>query len=244
MLPKVIHYCWFGRKPLPESALRCISSWKRYLPDYQIMEWNEENFDVDSIPYTSEAYSVGKYAFVSDYARLWVLYRYGGLYFDVDVELIAGIDDIVSRGSFMAYEHGYMIAPGLGLGLESGMPLLKRLLSEYESLHFLKDGQMLMSKTIVNIVTDMLRPLGIERYADGIDRVDGLFIYHQDYFAPLDHISGVLTLTDNSRAIHHYDASWKTPGQKFKDKIIRLFGPGLTRIMVKIKRLMIGKNNE
>ena len=103
MLPKVIHYCWFGGKPLPKSAIKCISSWKKYLPGHEIVEWNESNFDVNAAPYVAEAYRCGKYAFVSDYVRFWVLYRYGGLYFDVDVEMIGKIDDIIARGNFMAY---------------------------------------------------------------------------------------------------------------------------------------------
>jgi len=104
MIPKVIHYCWFGRNPLPSLAIKCIESWRKYLPDYEIKEWNEDNFDVNIIPYTQEAYQVGKYAFVSDYARFWILYKYGGLYFDTDVEVIKPMDDIIARGPFMGCE--------------------------------------------------------------------------------------------------------------------------------------------
>ena len=104
MIPKIIHYCWFGHNPLPPLALKCIASWKKYLPDYEIKEWNEENFDVNIIPYTREAYAAGKYAFVTDYARFWILYKYGGIYFDTDVEMIRPIDDIIAAGGFMGYE--------------------------------------------------------------------------------------------------------------------------------------------
>ena len=104
MIPKIIHYCWFGRNPLPESAQKCIASWKKFLPDYEIKEWNEDNFDVNIIPYTKEAYEAKKYAFVSDYARFWILYKYGGLYFDTDVEVIKPMDDIIERGPFMGIE--------------------------------------------------------------------------------------------------------------------------------------------
>ena len=98
MIPKIIHYCWFGHNPLPNSAIKCINSWKKFFPDYEIREWNEDNFDVESIPYTAEAYRIKKYAFVSDYARFWVLYHHGGLYFDTDVEVIKPMDDIIERG--------------------------------------------------------------------------------------------------------------------------------------------------
>lgn len=104
MIPKVIHYCWFGGNPLPDSAKKCISSWRKYLPDYEIKEWNERNFDVKSIPYTREAYRLKKFAFVSDYARMWILYHYGGIYFDTDVEVIKPFNDIIQRGNFMGFE--------------------------------------------------------------------------------------------------------------------------------------------
>ena len=104
MIPKIIHYCWFGRNPLPESAVKCINSWKKYFPDYEIKEWNEDNFEVNIIPYTREAYEAKKYAFVSDYARMWILYHHGGLYFDTDVEVVKPLDDIIRGGNFLGVE--------------------------------------------------------------------------------------------------------------------------------------------
>ena len=125
MIPKIIHYCWFGGKPLPESARKYIASWRKYFPDYEIKEWNENNFDVNIISYTAEAYKARKYAFVSDFARFWILYHHGGLYFDTDVEVIGSFDDIIARGPFMGCESGLrpmegdslLVAPGLGLGV-------------------------------------------------------------------------------------------------------------------------------
>ena len=135
MIPKIIHYCWFGRNPRPASAKKCIASWRKYLPDYEIKEWNEDNFDVNIIPYTQQAYEMKKYAFVSDYARFWILYHYGGLYFDTDVEVIKSFDDIVDKGAFMGLEIDgtkkdtkIAIAPGLGLGAETGMSIYYQIL--------------------------------------------------------------------------------------------------------------------
>ena len=124
MIPKIIHYCWFGRNPLPDSAQRCIDSWRKFLPDYEIKEWNEDNFDVNSIPYTEQAYKAKKYAFVSDYARFWILYHEGGLYFDTDVEVIKSLDDIICNGNFMGEEsdEGHLDAYD-GLGVNSGLGL-------------------------------------------------------------------------------------------------------------------------
>lgn len=140
MIPKVINYCWFGGNPLPASAQKCIASWRKYLPDYEIKEWNESNFDVNIIPYTAEAYKAKKYAFVSDYARFWILYRYGGLYFDTDVEVIRNMDDIIANGAFMGLEKKQAgatptqlgVAPGLGLGVNPGLGLYKELLDVYD----------------------------------------------------------------------------------------------------------------
>ena len=147
MIPKIIHYCWFGRNPLPESAVKCIDSWKKFFPDYEIKEWNEDNFDVNIIPYTKEAYEAKKYAFVSDYARMWILYHHGGLYFDTDVEVIKSMDDIVARGPFMGIEveatsgTAPLVAPGLGLGVAPSLGLYKDFLDYYAPLHFLfEDG--------------------------------------------------------------------------------------------------------
>ena len=104
MIPKIIHYCWFGHNPLPESAIKCIESWKKFFPDYEIREWNEDNFNVDIIPYTKDAYEAKKYAFVSDYARFWILEKFGGLYFDTDVEVIKSMEDIIAEGAFLGAE--------------------------------------------------------------------------------------------------------------------------------------------
>ena len=152
MIPKIIHYCWFGGKSLPESAKKCIASWKKYLPDYEIKEWNESNFNVNIIPYTAEAYRAKKYAFVSDYARFYILYKYGGLYFDTDVEVIRNMDDIIARGPFMGCEgeakqpmNGTRdkattlgVAPGLGLGVNPGLGLYKEIIDIYKQKSFLK----------------------------------------------------------------------------------------------------------
>ena len=238
MIPKIIHYCWFGGKEKPALVKKCMESWKKFCPDYEIIEWNEGNFDVNIVPYVAEAYSCGKYAFVSDYARFWVLYLYGGLYFDVDVELIGKIDDILRRGSFMAYEHGMSIAPGLGLGLEAETPFVKTLLDEYQNSHFLVDGHMMISRTVVNLVTDLLLPEVEHNVGDGIDRIGNIYIYYPEYFSPLNHRTGVLMITGNTRSIHHYDASWKSPSQKIKDRFIRIIGPKCTDILVSIKNFL------
>ena len=230
MIPKIIHYCWFGRNPLPELAQKCIASWKKYLPEYEIKEWNEDNFDVNSIPYTAEAYKAKKYAFVSDYARFWILYKYGGLYFDTDVEVIKPMDDIIARGPFMGCENEagkgattLGVAPGLGLGVNPGLGLYNEILKYYQDISFIMPNGSYNQTTVVEHVTGLLESHGIET-KDGIMYCCGVYIYPKEYFCPMDYKTGRLTITDKTYTIHHYMASWYTRGQKVYKLIERFCG--------------------
>lgn len=208
MTPKVIHYCWFGRKPLPKSAIKCIESWRKHCPDYEIREWNEDNFDVNAIPYTAQAYSRGKYAFVSDYARFDILYRLGGLYFDTDVEIIKPINDIVANGAFMGIENAAPgVNPGLGLGTEKGHPLYLDILNHYRSVPFVDENGVQIPGTVVKHTTDVLKRHGfIEK--DELQSIGGITIYPNEYFNPLDDATGRLDITPNTRSIHWYSKTW------------------------------------
>ncbi len=225
MLPKIIHYCWFGRQPLPPLAKKCIASWRRYLPDYQIKEWNEDNFDVNIIPYTRQAYEAGKYAYVSDYARFWILYHEGGLYFDTDVEVIKPIDDIIGRGPFMGIEtdstDGSLptVAPGLGLGAEAGMPLYEEFLNMYAGMTFPSPDVL----TIVGSTTNLLARRGLKAQA-GMQQLDGVSIYPSEYFNPINISTKRKHITPNTRSIHHYAGSWFVKDWKWyaKDCLQRL----------------------
>ena len=220
MIPKIIHYCWFGRTPLPPLAIKCIESWRKYFPDYEIKEWNEDNFDVNIIPYTSEAYKAKKYAFVSDYARFWILYNYGGIYFDTDVEVIRPMNDIISKGPFMGCEAEssgatvLTVAPGLGLGCNPGLGLIKKILDLYGTLSFVSDkNNSLNYKTIVEYTTEILVENGLKD-TNEIQLVEGFYIYPNDYFNPINIITKRLHITSNTRSIHHYAASWVEPSLK------------------------------
>lgn len=220
-IPKVIHYCWFGGAELPDLAIKCIESWKKYCPGYEIKEWNETNFDLFVCRYIQEAYEKKKWAFVSDYARFKILYEYGGLYFDTDVELIKNIEDIVANGPFMGCEkatnvvkkatkgEGLGVAPGLGLGTVSGLQIYKELLLHYESQAFINEDGTENTETVVIKTTRILEEHGYKG-SGGIEKIDGITIYPPDYFCPKDFRTGKLLLTDNTRSIHHYTASWLT----------------------------------
>ena len=221
MIPKIIHYCWFGHNPLPKSAVKCITSWRTFFPDYEIKEWNESNFDVNIIPYTQAAYGAKKYAFVSDYARFWILYNYGGLYFDTDVEIIKPMDDIIARGPFMGIEipakDGCVpqVAPGLGLGARPGLDLFSLLINKYASLSFLNEDGSMNLKTIVSYTTEILINSGLKP-SNNIQKVTGVWIYPQDYFNPLDSLTGKLIITNNTRSIHWYMNSWSDTSKLYR----------------------------
>ncbi|MBO7427283.1 MAG: glycosyl transferase [Paludibacteraceae bacterium] len=222
MIPKIIHYCWFGHNPLPELAVRCIESWRKFLPDYEIKVWNEDNFDVNMVSYTKEAYAQKKYAFVSDYARFWILYNFGGLYFDTDVEIIKPMDAVIDRGPFMGCEQDYMptpngtiargngvaVNPGLGIGAEAGLPLYKEILDNYTKIQFLHADGSLNLKTVVAYTTELLISKGLEVKSD-TQCVEGIYIYPKEYFGPKDYLTNEVNVTENTLTIHHYNASWR-----------------------------------
>ena len=252
MIPKVIHYCWFGGNPLPKSAQKGIASWRKYLPDYEIKEWNESNFDVNIIPYTAEAYKAKKYAFVSDYARFWILYKYGGLYFDTDVEVIKNMDDIIAKGPFMGCENeakagatpaqlgvapglGLGVNPGLGLGVNPGLGLYGEILDIYKDKHYILPDGTYSRETVVTITTDLLCKYGLRNISD-IQEIAGVLIYPKEYFCPKDYATGNLNITLNSVSIHHYDASWLTWYENIEKAIFVFLG---LRYRALIKRRLV-----
>ncbi len=244
MIPKIIHYCWFGRNPLPALAVKCIESWKKYLPDYEIKEWNEDNFDVHSNQYSSEAYEAKKYAYVSDYARFWVLYNEGGLYFDTDVEIIKPLDDIIAKGPFMGCEkdgdglQNYPdVAPGLIVGCEPKNEIIKELLSIYYTFSFIAENPGASTgeyKTVVTYTSDILIKHGLTTAQD-IQQVGDITIYPKEYFNPLEHINQ-LKITDNTRTIHYYAGTWMPKRYKILRAFIRMIDPKLYNVILKLKK--------
>lgn len=226
MMPPKIHYCWFGRKPLPPSALNCIASWEKFFPDYEIIEWNEDNYDINKIPYIKQAYAAKKYAFVSDYARFDILYHEGGIYFDTDVEVIKPFDDILDNGAFMGCEidpsdaKGIMVNPGLGMGACAGDKLYKEILDYYAVQSFLQEDGSHNLETVVTRTTKILTQHGLKKQAD-IQVVDGIVVYPREYFNPLNNNTGVLHKTEKTHSIHWYTMSWLSSKQQLKSKITR-----------------------
>lgn len=239
MIPKVIHYCWFGGNPLPELAKRCIESWKKYCPEYEIKEWNEKNFDVECCDYVKEAYEAKKWAFVSDYARFKILYENGGVYFDTDVELVKGIDELLQKGAFMGVEREIplLVNPGLGLAAEKGMELYLRLIKDYDNRHFLLNDGKYNLKTIVEYTTEVLNEYGLVQNTE-IQYIANIYIYPKEYFNPYDSRTGKIKIKENTISIHHFAASWLDPYTKFRRNIYflcnRLFGEKVTDFIRKV----------
>lgn len=231
-IPKIIHYCWFGKNPLPELAQKCIASWKKYLPDYEIKEWNEENYDVRKIPYTAQAYDAKKYAFVSDYARFDILYQYGGLYFDTDVEVIKPLDEILKRGAFAGVERAGSLAAGLGLASPAASPIYKEILDSYKNSSFIKDDGSIDLTTVVTRVSDIFKKHGFTDKNE-IQKVEEITVYPSEYFCPKDIETGKLTVTENTVSIHWFDGSWVSGKGiiKIKQFTKRLLGKKLTELV-------------
>ena len=236
MIPKIIHYCWFGRNPLPELAQKCIASWKKYLPDYEIKEWNEDNFDVNIIPYTAEAYAMKKYAFVSDYARFWILHKYGGIYFDTDVEVIRPIDDIIARGNFMGFETDPNPAKGDASegSVAPGLVIIEKMMHYYDGQHFVHEAVMKNQITVVHIATKVLRDNGLKN-VDGIQNVAGCYIYPAEYFCPINVTTGRIHVEKNTRTIHHYAGTWVDKKFSLKEFLKRILPESWVLVLINLK---------
>ena len=242
MIPKIIHYCWFGQKPLPELALKCIASWKKFLPDYEIREWNENNFDVNQIQYTAEAYKCKKYAFVSDYARFKIMYDYGGIYFDTDVEIIRPLNHIINKGAFWGLENsnkGLLCNPGLGFACPPRLELCKEMINHYEKDFFIFPTGKYNLTTVVENFSKVLKDRGFS-LSPFPEEFNGIHIYPPEYFCPINYYTGKKKLTRNTYAIHHYAASWvnKFDNMSWLEKIWNILHLPNTKIRSKIKELL------
>lgn len=207
MIPKIIHYCWFGGKPKPDGVLKCIESWRRCCPDYEIKEWNEGNFNVNTLTYTSEAYNSGKWAFVSDVARLHALINQGGIYLDTDVELLRSFDNILDNNAFVGFEGSRFIATAV-IGSVPGNPIMIEFFKLYDNLRFVNAENAPDLTTNVIRLTNLLTEKGL--VLDGsVQHLKDMVVYPTDYFSPYDYIDGTLKETDNTVAIHWYSISWR-----------------------------------
>lgn len=238
-IPKVIHYCWFGCGQMPKLALKCIESWKKYCPDYQIKEWNEDNFDLDLYPYVREAYDARKFAFVTDVVRLYALYLEGGIYMDTDVEVIKPLDSLLQYRAVSGFESLTQISTGL-MASEKGHPFFAELLHEYDGLHFVKsDGTFDLTTNVVRITNTCLKYGFLPN--NQLQTVNGFTLLPKDFLCPIEHEGHKLVLTSNTLCIHHFAGSWIQGKHLWKRKVARLLGGRLTVLIISLKRMIIRK---
>lgn len=233
MIPKIIHYCWFGRGSMPEMAHKCIESWHQHMPDYEYKLWNEDNFDINSIPYVREAYEARKFAFVTDYVRLYALYTEGGIYMDTDVEVLKPYDDLLGLSGFTGYEGSKYLPPVTGtMASEAGGEWVKEQLDSYKDTHFiLSDGSYDLTTNTVRI-SNIMRAGGFIQ--DGKERIyKDMRIFPTEYFCPRQ-TTGEILITPDTYCDHHFLGSWND--KKGSSRLKRIIGQkNMTRI-IKLKR--------
>ena len=249
MIPKVIHYCWFGHNPKPKLIKKCIKSWQKYCSDYEIIEWNEDNYDLAAAPlYVRQAYEQKKWAFVSDYARLQIIYEHGGIYLDTDVELVGNMDKILDAKGFFAFENGKYVATGLGFGGEKGSSLVKEMMDVYVSIPFVRDDGSFDTSPCPGRNTDVLVRHGLKQ-DDSLQIIDGHMIYPHDWFCPCSWATGEICKTANTLGVHWFTSSWYDSAKKatksFEAKRIKKINRRhyIKTIPNRLFKLILGENN-
>ena len=219
MIPRKIHYCWFGRGKKPKLAKKCIESWKRFCPDYEIIEWNEDNFDINQYEYVKYCYREKKWAFLSDFVRLIFVYEQGGIYFDTDVELIKSPNELLKYEAFYGFENKEIIATGLGFGAEKEHKTVKEMIDIYLSFNQKADGSFELIGC-PNINTQVIDNFGLVK--GGVrQNIGGAEIFPVDYFNPLNDATGKLCITENTIAINHYGKSWMNKKDIIRSRLSR-----------------------
>lgn len=205
-IPKKIHYFWFGKGDIPKENQLCIESWEKYCPDYEIIKWTEDNYDISKCNYMKQAYEMQKWGFVPDYARLDVLYEYGGIYLDTDVELIKNIDDLLYEKAFVGFQRNYWIGLGLGCGCMKHMDIFKDMRDYYNSISFIEDGKLNL------VASPFYQTMYLKKHGlinnNEYQVINGVSVFPTDFFDPLGYAHGILKKTKHTYSIHHYGESW------------------------------------
>ncbi len=238
MIPKTIHYCWFGRNKKSRLIEKCIESWHRYCPDYEIIEWNEDNFDINICPYVTQAYEQKKWAYVSDYARFYILNEYGGIYLDTDVELLKPLDDLLENDSFAGFASDDIVATGLIFACNKNNWLCKSVLKSYDGEEFVWDNPdkiLAIGRRVTKILTDS----GLK--TDGtMQTVNSTVIYPKEYFNPTDGDMRIKA-SDKAYSVHHYAATWFPAHKRFLNSIKRFIGSDNMKKYYSLKEKITGK---
>ena len=209
MIPKIIHYCWFGRNPQPELAKKCLASWKKFCPDYEIRQWNEDNYDISQAPlYVRQAYEMKKWAFVTDYVRLQVVYENGGIYLDTDVEILRNLDSLLPYRAYFGFEGEDTVNTGLGFGAEKGTPILKEIMETYQQIPFLKADGTCDTLPCPQRNTEVFLRSGLKPDGSFQTLPGDVCILPQEYLSPLDVAANLMHKTKNTLSVHWCAGSW------------------------------------
>jgi hypothetical protein len=222
VIPKIIHYCWFGGSEPPELVEKCIKSWEKYLPEYEIIKWSEDNFDISLNQYAKEAYSAGKFAFVADYARLYLLYHYGGIYMDADVEVLKSLDRFLYEQAFSGFEGEKTVPTGI-IGSIRGLHLMSELLGYYENRSFKTAENEYDTTTNTKVMTDFFLQKGLNPN-NTLQTVESMTFYPKEFICPNNYATRKIVFTNNTYTIHHFAGSW------LPEEIRRQFGTKRYRI--------------
>ena len=237
MIPRIIHYCWFGRGEMPEMALKCIASWHKHMPDYRYKLWNEDNFDISCNPYVKEAYDCRKYAFVTDYVRLFALFTEGGIYMDTDVEVLKPYDDLLELPAFTGYEGSKYLPPVTGtMASEPGGEWVQEQLSVYDGIHFIQEGGTMDLTTNTSRISLIMKQGGF--VPDGKKQVyKDMHIFPVEYFCPRQ-TTGEFLITNNTYCDHHFMGSWDS--SKKTSVLSKIIGQRALIQLIKLKRKLLG----
>lgn len=239
MIPKIIHYCWFGRGEMPQLAKDCIASWHKYMPDWEYKLWNEENYDVNSVPYTKEAYGAQKFAFVTDFVRLWALCNEGGLYFDTDVKAFKSFDDLMNYPAFAGFEGSKHRPMGTCvMASEAGGEWVKEQLDHYKDRRFILSDGLMDLTTNVQFISEKMRENGFVQDGKEQDYKD-LHVFPVEYFCPRQ-TTGEYFRTENTYCEHLGLGSWVEQSDGWKAKAGRLVGQKNMTRLIKLKRKLLG----
>lgn len=237
MIPKIIHYCWFGGNPLPPLAVKCLESWKRFLPEYEIIEWNESNFPIDDFIFAKQALENRKFAFISDVCRLYALDQMGGVYMDTDVEVLQPLDDFLHLAAFSGFENDDFVPTGIMASEKNGV-WVRELLEYYDNRPFVNPDGSLETTSNTVIITDMMLNKGFVM-TNKFQEIEGyVSFYPNDYFCPKSYVTGNIELTKNSYCIHHFAKSWVPMKDKWRNvlklKMMKIFGAGNIQPLIKL----------
>lgn len=222
MIPKVIHYCWFGGSPLTDEAKKCIASWEKVCPDYQIKRWDESNYNINKNQYTKIAYANKQWAFLTDYVRLDILFKEGGVYLDTDVKLIKSLNPLINEGAFMAFEQRGRVNTGIGFACEPGNRIIQENKKYYERKKYVKNDGTLDAEICVKVTTELLIKHGLNYLKDEKQKLKGMTIYPSDYFSPKIMGTSKINITNNTYGIHLFSSSWYKGPKVVKELQYRL----------------------